>query len=116
MAARCRRTFDHLLHRLPTASVSKADLSALPAGERSILRLVVARLLCAVCEPHRYAETTMTTNCAGEEFTAKGKFVLSDGWKGIESKMLGDLLGKKRSLLSCRMCQSRASAALPVPN
>ena len=81
---------------LPTASVSKADLSALPAGERSILRLVVARLLCAVCEPHRYAETTMTTNCAGEEFTAKGKFVLSDGWKGIESKMLGDLLGKKK--------------------
>ena len=81
---------------LPTASVSKADLSALPAGERSILRLVVARLLCAVCEPHRYAETTMTTICAGEEFTAKGKFVLSDGWKGIESKMLGDLLGKKK--------------------
>ena len=81
---------------LPTASVAKTDLSALPAGERSILRLVVARLLCAVGEAHRYAETTMTTICAGEEFTAKGKAVLSDGWKGIERKMLGDLLGKKK--------------------
>ena len=81
---------------LPTASVAKADLSALPAGERRILRLVVARLLCAVGEAHRYAETTMTTLCAGEEFTAKGKVVLSDGWKGIERKMLGDLLGKKK--------------------
>ena len=81
---------------LPTASAAKADLSALPAGERSILRLVVVRLLCAVGEAHRYAETTMTTICADEEFTAKGKVVLSDGWKGIERKMLGDLLGKKK--------------------
>ena len=47
-------------------------------------------------EPHCYAETTMTTICAGEAFTAKGKVVLSDGWKGIERKMLGDLLGKKK--------------------
>ena len=81
---------------LPTASVAQADFSALPAGELSILRLVVARLLCTVGEAHRYAETTMTTICAGEEFTAKGKVVLSDGWKGIERKMLGDLLGKKK--------------------
>ena len=81
---------------LPTASVAKADLSALPAGERNILRLVVVRLLCAVGEPHRYAETTMTTICAAEEFTAKGKVVLSDGWKSIERKMLGDLLGEKK--------------------
>ena len=81
---------------LPTASAAKADLSALPAGERSILRLVVVRLLCAVGEAHRYAETTMTTICADEEFTAKGKVVLSDGWKGIERKMLGELLGKQK--------------------
>ena len=81
---------------LLTASMAKADLSALPAGELSVLRLIAARLLCAVGEPHCYAETTMTTICAGEAFTAKGKVVLSDGWKGIERKMLGDLLGKKK--------------------
>ena len=81
---------------LPTASMAKADLSALPAGELSILRLISVRLFCAVGEAHRYAETTLTTTCAGEEFTAKGKVVLSAGWKSIEYKLLGALLGKKK--------------------
>ena len=81
---------------LPTASMVQADFSALPAGELSVLRLIAARLLCAVGEPHCYAETTLTTICAEEEFSAKGKVVLSDGWKAIERKMLGDLLGKKK--------------------
>ena len=81
---------------LPTASVAQTDLSALPAGELGVLRLIVARLLCAVGEPHRYAETVLTTICAGEEFSAKGKVVLDEGWKGIERKMMGDLLGKKK--------------------
>lgn len=81
---------------LPTKSMAKADLAALPAGERNVLRLIAARLLCAVCEPHRYAETTLTTICAGEEFFAKGKVVLSEGWKAVERKMLGELLGKQK--------------------
>ena len=81
---------------LPTKSMAKADLAALPAGERNILRLIAARLLCAVGEPYCYAETTLTTICAGEEFTAKGKAVLSEGWKAMEQKMLGELLGKQK--------------------
>ena len=81
---------------LPTKSMAKADLAALPAGERNVLRLIAARLLCAVGEPHRYAETTLTTICAEEEFSAKGKVVLSDGWKAVERKMLGELLGKQK--------------------
>ena len=90
-----RKVTDH--HALlPTASMAKADLSALPAGELSILRLISVRLFCAVGEPHRYAETTLTTTCAGEEFTAKGKVVLSEGWKSVERTVLGDILGKKK--------------------
>ena len=81
---------------LPTKSMANADLAALPAGERNVLRLISARLLCAVGEPHRYAETTLTTICAEEEFSAKGKVVLSDGWKAVERKMLGELLGKQK--------------------
>ena len=81
---------------LPTASMVQADFSALPAGELSVLRLIAARLLCAMGEPHRCAETVLTTICAGEEFTAKGKVVLDEGWKGIERKMLDDLLDKKK--------------------
>ena len=81
---------------LPTKSMAKADLAALPAGERNVLRLISARLLCAVGEPHCYAETTLTTICAEEEFSAKGKVVLSEGWKTMERKMLGELLGKQK--------------------
>ena len=94
---------------LPT----KADLSALPAGEMSILRLIAARLLCAVGEPYRYAETVLTTICAGEEFSAKGKVVLDEGWKSIERKVLGDLLSKKKepAALPDVQRQSRCSIA-----
>ena len=81
---------------LPTKSMAKADLAALPAGERNVLRLIAARLLCAVGEPHCYAETTLTTICAEEEFSAKGKVVLSEGWKAVERKILGELLGKQK--------------------
>ena len=98
---------------LPTASVARADLSALPAGEMSILRLIAARLLCAVGEPYRYAETVLTTICAGEEFSAKGKVVLDEGWKSIERKVLGDLLSKKKepAALPDVQKQSRCSIA-----
>ena len=98
---------------LPTKSMANADLAALPAGERNVLRLIAARLLCAVGEPHRYAETTLTTICAGEEFSAKGKVVLSDGWKAMERKMLGELLGKQKepAVLPDVQEQSRCSVS-----
>ena len=83
---------------LPTKSMANADLAALPAGERNVLRLIAARLLCAVGEPHRYAETSIITICAGEEFTAKGKEVLEEGWKSVERKVLADILNRKQEL------------------
>ena len=83
---------------LPTKSMAKADLAALPAGERNVLRLIAARLLCAVGEPYCYAETTLTTICAGAEFTAKGKEVLEEGWKAVERKVLADILSRKQEL------------------
>ena len=79
---------------LPTQSVAGADLSSLPAGEASILRLIAARLLAAVGEPYRYAETTVQFECAGQTFTAKGKTVLDEGWKAVERAILGDTAEK----------------------
>ena len=79
---------------LPTQSVTGADLSSLPAGEVSILRLIAARLLSAVGEPYRYAETTVQFECAGQTFTAKGKTVLDEGWKAVERAILGDTTEK----------------------
>ena len=98
---------------LPTKSMANADLAALPAGERNVLRLIAARLLCAMGEPYCYAETTLTTICAGEKFTTKGKVVLSEGWKTVERKMLGELLGKQKeqAVLPAVQEQSQCSVA-----
>lgn len=58
---------------VPTVSAMSADISVLPTGEREILRLVSRQLLCAVSEPLRYAETVAVLDCAGYNFTVKGK-------------------------------------------
>lgn len=66
---------------VPTVSVKNADVSVLPKGEREILRLIARQLLCAVSEPFQYAETIVTLESGGHEFTAKGKNILQHGWK-----------------------------------
>ena len=81
---------------LPTRSMLQAALDALPKGERNILKLIIARTLMAVSKPFRYLETLLTTECAGEEFTAKGKEILEEGWKAVERKVLADILNRKR--------------------
>ena len=81
---------------LPTHSMLQADLDALPKGEQNILKLIIARTLMAVSKPFRYLETLLTTECVGEEFTAKGKEILDEGWKAIERKVLADILNRKK--------------------
>ena len=69
---------------IPTASITGYDLSSLPAGERSILTMLVTRLLCAVGTPCRIHETAVTLECEGVSFFAKGKQIVDLGWKAIE--------------------------------
>ena len=70
---------------IPTRNLQNADLSGLPVGERMILELVALRLLCAVAEPHTYSETAVTVECAGAEFTTKGKTVKRPGWRALDA-------------------------------
>ena len=69
---------------IPTPTMAGADLSALPTGERTVLHMIAVCLLCAVGDNHQYAETVVTLDCAGHNFTAKGKTVLSPGWRAVE--------------------------------
>ncbi|MGM9588853.1 MAG: DNA topoisomerase, partial [Faecousia sp.] len=71
---------------VPTVSAGKADISALPLGEREILKLAARGVLRAVSDVHRCAETVITLECAGHSFTAKGKTVLAPGWKVYEQE------------------------------
>jgi DNA topoisomerase-3 len=75
-----RRVSDH--HAvIPTMAAGEAELSALTAGEREVLKLVARQVLMAVSAPYSYLETVVTIDCGGQSFTAKGKTVLNPGWK-----------------------------------
>ena len=69
---------------IPTMEIEKADIKALPVGERNLLLLVCCRLLCASANPYEYEAVTATFDCGGHTFTAKGRRILSEGWREIE--------------------------------
>ena len=79
---------------IPTMEFAKTDLAALPESERNILTLAGARLLMACAEPHIFEAVTAVFSCAGQEFTAKGKTVLAEGWKGLERRFMATLKKK----------------------
>ena len=62
----------------------------LPTGEREILRLVALSVLRAVCPAYRCAETTVTAECGGHSFTAKGTEILDLGWRAYTNKELSE--------------------------
>ena len=69
---------------IPTMEIEKADIKALPLGERNLFLLVCCKLLCASAEPYVYEAVTATFSCGGQSFTAKGKRILSEGWQEID--------------------------------
>lgn len=71
---------------IPTGNVATAKLTDLPAGELALLKLVAARLLCAVAQPQEYTETAITVECGGHSFTARGRTVLTPGWREVDCK------------------------------
>lgn len=87
------------------------DLTHMSAEERKIYDLVVRRFLSVLYPPCVYEETTLTAECAGEVFTAKGNVILENGfcqvydswnheeeWFGEETDRDEDLGGKNQSL------------------
>lgn len=68
---------------IPTKTMAISDTDSLSAGEKAVLQLISVRLLCAVAEDFRYAETSIVLSCGGEEFTRKGRTILALSWKGI---------------------------------
>ena len=79
---------------IPTLELEKADVPGLPVGERNILLLVCCKLLCAAAEPFVYEAVTATFDCGGHTFTAKGRQVLSRGWRAIQEVFRSSLKEK----------------------
>lgn len=80
---------------IPTLELEKADVAALPVGERNILLLVCCKLLCAAAEPYVYEAVTAAFDCGGHTFTAKGRRVLSEGWREIDRLFRSSLKEKR---------------------
>ena len=89
---------------LPTKSMANADLAALPAGERNVLRLIAARLLCAVGEPHRYAEKPHSPPSApGRSSPQRARWCCPRDGKLWNGKCWGICLASRKKRLFCRM-------------
>ena len=69
---------------IPTMEMEKADVGALPVGERNLFLLVCCKMLCAAAELHVYETVTAVFDCGGYSFTVKGKHVVSGGWREID--------------------------------
>jgi DNA topoisomerase-3 len=69
---------------LPTESVSAAVFNTLPTGEGNILKMLIFRLISAVCGKFVYEETRVNLECAGTKFKSVGKSVISLGWKAVD--------------------------------
>lgn len=91
---------------IPTLELEKADVPGLPVGERNILLLVCCKLLCAAAEPFVYKAVTAAFDCGGHTFTAKGKQVLSQGWRAIQEVF--------RSSLKEKLEDEEAEGVLPA--
>ena len=69
---------------IPTVEIEKVNLSELPNGEKNILCLIVCHLLASSAQPYVYEAITAVFDCGGYVFTAKGKRIISYGFKSVE--------------------------------
>jgi DNA topoisomerase-3 len=91
---------------IPTIGLRNAQLEALPKGDQELLKLLAVRLITASGDAHLFAETTITLDCSGHSFTAKGKTILHSGWKAVEEYYV--------STLSTRKADKKPETPLPI--
>ncbi|MCD3206455.1 DNA topoisomerase III [Clostridium botulinum C] len=74
-------------HHAIIPTEQKFVLSSLSDSERKIYDLVVKRFLAVLYPPFEYEQTTIKAKIGEEYFIAKGKIVLSQGWKEVYSNV-----------------------------
>lgn len=73
-------------HHAIIPTEEQPQLYDLSGPERNIYDLVVRRFLVVLMDPYEYEEIRLTMTIGGETFTAKGKRVLSQGWKAAYNR------------------------------
>ncbi len=59
------------------------QLEHMTTEERKIYDLVVRRFLSVLYPPFVYEQSTLTAKCGNDTFAARGKMVISQGWKSV---------------------------------
>jgi DNA topoisomerase-3 len=69
---------------LPTMEALKRGIADLSAEKRNLMALIGQQLVQATGDEYIYDQTNITVQCAGHEFTAKGKSTVQGGYKEVE--------------------------------
>ena len=77
-------------HHAIIPTEESADLSFLKPEERNIYDLVVRRFLAVLMPAFEYEETKLTVLLGKDKFAAKGKMILSSGWKAAYEQEIAD--------------------------
>ncbi|WP_214480515.1 DNA topoisomerase III [Bacillus sp. SM2101] len=77
-------------HHAIIPTEQSAMLSSLSDKERKIYDLVVKRFLAVLFPPFEYEQTTIVTSIASEQFIAKGKRIINQGWKEVYENQFDD--------------------------
>jgi len=70
-------------HHAIIPTEERANLQALTDRERKIYDLIIKRFLAIFFPPYTFEQTTVTVKIGNENFEAKGKHVLSLGWREV---------------------------------
>ena len=75
-------------HHAIIPTEESVDLARLNSDERKIYDLVIKRFLSVMMPPFEYTAITVQADIGGHLFAAKGKNVISKGWKAVYDKEL----------------------------
>ena len=76
---------------IPTPTAPKLNISSLEVRQRHVFWLVCTRFVSAMSEGHVFDETAVVVLCEGEQFSAKGKVIINNGWKTYEQALVNSL-------------------------
>lgn len=91
---------------LPTESITKEKLEALPTGEKNIITLILYRLIEAVYLPYVYTATKVILDIEGQEFIASGREIKQQGYKLIEDQL-------RKTINTAKEKEEKPPATLP---
>lgn len=74
-------------HHAIIPTEERVQLSKLSSNEKKVYDLVVKRFLAVLYPPFEFEQTTIKAKINGENFIARGKRVLKDGWKEVYSNV-----------------------------